>query len=565
MNKEKKISSNFLIQGSILAVAGILVRIIGLIYRVPLNNILGEEGVGYYSTAYNIYAILLLLSSQSMPIAVSKLVSERKAKKEYVNMKRVFAGAIAYAIVIGVVVGLIAFFGADTLAGFYERPSCARALRVLAPTLVIVSIIGVFRGYFQGMGDVVPTSVSQILEQIVNAVVSVVAAYQLYSYGWLLNEAADTSTRHTDAASFSAAGGTLGTCMGAFAAFIVLLVIYIKRRSNINNKAKNDETGKKDNYRTISKVLIFTITPILFSTTIYQAGNLIDDAIYGKIMARIFGYAEKEISSLAGIYANYKLLTTMPMAIASALTLSLVPAVVASYKTNKMDDVKRKIDMAFKFTMIIAFPCGVGLSVVGGPAYMLLFFKNNEMISLMMLLSVFTVIFFSVSTISNSILQSVDQLRMPIISSGISLAIHVVLLSVMLIVFKMDIYAVVIGDFMFAFVICIINSIALRKLINYKMDYKDVIIKPLLAALIMGIIAFAVYCGLDKLLLVILGDTRRIMTILANDIAVIIAIVIAIPTYFIALIKFGGITEEQIINFPKGTLIKKICKKFKLL
>ena len=563
MSNNKTGSSNFLIQGSILAVAGILVRIIGLIYRIPLNNILGEEGVGYYSTAYNIYSILLLLSSQSMPIAVSKLVSERISKEQYTNSKRVFVGALWYAVIIGSTVGLIAYFGSDYLASIYELPACARALRVLAPTLVIVSIIGVFRGYFQGMGDVIPTSVSQLLEQIVNAVVSVVAAYELYSFGKMA-EASNDLQRNTNAASYSAAGGTLGTCLGAFTAFLVLLYIYIKKRKDIDDIIRKESVAK-ERYLTISKILVLTITPILFSTTIYQAGNLIDTAIYGKVMAKFFDYPERIISTYGGIYSNYKLLTTMPMAIASALTLSLVPAVVASFKTQKMDEVKTKIDMAFKFTMIISFPCGVGLSVVGGPAYMLLFFKNTSTITIMMLFSAFTVVFFSVSTISNSILQSIDKLRIPIISSGISLAIHIVLLPLMLIVFKWNIYAVIIGDFLFALGICILNSIALKKAINYRMDYKDVMLKPLISSVIMGICAFLIYFGINQALLLILGNSRRLFVIVSNDVAVIIAIIVAIPLYFISLIKTGGLNESQLKGFPKGTMIVRICKKIRIL
>ena len=562
--KKSKINSNFIIQGSVLAVAGILVRIIGMLYRIPISNILKEEGLGYYGTAFNIYSILLILSSQSMPIAVSKLVSERRTRNEYKNIKRTFVGAMIYAFIVGLIFALFTFFGADFLAGLYARPACARALKVLAPTLFVVGIIGVMRGYFQGMGDVTPTAISQLLEQVINAIVSIVAAYMLYSYGkGIAAASAEQST--TNAASFSAAGGTLGTLSGAITAFIVLFYIYHRRKKAFYDDIKNDRT-KEESYNHISKVLLLTVTPIIFSTTIYQIGNLLDDMIYGNVVTKFFGYSQSKMSAISGIYNNYKLLTTMPLAIATALTLSLVPAVVNSYKLNKKEEVKEKIDMAFKFTTIIAFPCGVGLSVLGVPIYRLLFpsLEINNMIIIMMSFSVFTVVFYSISTISNSILQSINRLSQPIISSSFALALHFPFLFLMLIVFKFDIHSIVIGDFVFAGTICLINAWSLKRYINYKMNIKDFIIKPLIAALVMGAVAFIVYLVTDFLasaLFKSLIGTGRKTEIIASDIGVIFALIFAVVTYFVTLIKIKGLPEETIKQFPMSGILIRLSRK----
>lgn len=558
----KNSSTNFLVQGSILAFAGILVRVIGLIYRIPLNNILGNEGIGYYSTAYGIYSILLLLSSQSMPLAVSKLVSARLTKGEHKNAYKMFKGAMVYAIVVGLVLGMVAFFGADALAGFYEMPSSARALRVLAPTLVIVSIIGVFRGYFQGMGHMGPTAMSQILEQIVNAIVSVVAAYQLYIYGKSI-EAASQQERITNASSYSAAGGTLGTCLGAFAAFLVLLIIYLQIRDKIKRRVRRDRRSGNESYGTITKMIILTITPVLFSTTIYQIGNLIDNAIYSNIMKNFFDMEESVRSSLWGVYSGkYQLLTTMPIAIASSLSLSMVPTIVESYTKRDRRMVRRKIDMAIRFTMIIAFPCGVGLSVLGGPINILLFPNAGyvELTSKMMLFGVLPVLAFSLSTISNAILQGIDRLNVPIINSGISLIIHLILLPILLIVFKLDIYSAAIGDFTFAIVICILNARAIKRYLRYRQEVKNTFIKPLISAGVMGIVSYVVYFAVNSLLM-FAGLGR----IISNDISVIIAILIAVIVYFGVLIKIKGVNEEQLLSFPKGTFIVRLCEKLHLL
>lgn len=558
----KKTSTNFLIQGSILAFAGILVRVIGLVYRIPLNNILGTEGVTYYSTAYEIYSVLLLLSSQSMPLAVSKLVSASLVKGEYKNADKLFKGALVYGLVIGLFFGLIAYFGADVLAGIYKYPSCARALRVLAPTITIVSILGVFRGYFQGMGNMAPTAISQVIEQIVNAIVSVFAAYYLYSFG--MNIEVDTEAAAIkNASSYSAAGGTLGTCLGALGALLILLTIYIKARKQIKENIINSNNLNSIPYGKIFKMLLFTITPVLLSTVIYQIGGLIDSAIYSNIKEGYFAVSETDRARLWGVYVgNYRLLTTMPIAIASAISVSIIPTIVKSFTERNIDMVKNKVNMAIRFVMIIAIPCGIGLSVLGGPINELLFDVDEyqSLITKIMLLSICPVVAFSLSTITNSILQGIDKLRVPLINSGISLIIHLILLPILLIVFKLDIYGVAIGDFIFSLVICILNARAINNVLVYKQELINTFVKPMISGAIMGTVSYGVYWCL-KILFINAGYGEKA----SNGISVIFAIIIAIITYFVVLIKIKGVNEEILKSFPKGEIVVGICKKIHLL
>ena len=211
--QQKKKNSSFLMQGIILAAAGIITRLIGIAYRIPVNNILGDEGQGFYGCAFSIYNIALLLTSYSLPLAVSKLVSARVSKKEYKNAMRIFKGALLFAIIVGAVVGIIVFVGAEFIAGeIMSLKLSAYALRVLAPGLFIVAVMGVVRGFFQGMGTMVPTALSQIVEQIVNAIVSIIGASYLLEMGKKVKEAKEnTSVPY----AYGAAGGTLGTVSGA--------------------------------------------------------------------------------------------------------------------------------------------------------------------------------------------------------------------------------------------------------------------------------------------------------------------------------------------------------------
>lgn len=542
MSKEK---SSFLVQGSILALAGILTRIIGIIYRVPLNSILGDEGIGYYSVAYDVYSLFLLISSMSMPIAVSKIVSARVANGRLKNAYRGFIGAIVFGFIVGAIVFAIVFFGADTFASIWRYPSAALAIKTLAPTLFIMCFLGVLRGFFQGMGTMMPTAVSQILEQIVNAIVSIVAASMMFKVGEKVGEGG----------AYSAAGGTIGTGAGALTALLFMIFVYVIYSPVYKNKIRLYNRGKTESYSKLTKVLIVTILPVLLSTTVYNIGSLIDSNIYGNAMAGYFRLAESEYSSMWGIYSGkFKLLTTAPIAISSALATAIIPSLVRSYTTGNKREIKHKIDSTIKLSMLVAIPCGMGLSILGLPVISLLFrgVANPDVYKIIMYFSVFTVVFYSLSTITNSVLQGVDKMRMPVINALISLIIHIPLLCLLLFVFKLDIYAVVISDFIFALIVCILNNIALRKYINYSMDFINVIVKPFLAAIIMAVITLVTY----KLFMNITN---------MNSISTILAILFAMVVYFVMLLLFKSISEDELNMIPKGYIIVNLCKKMKLL
>ena len=233
----KQKAANFVIQGSILALAGILVRIIGMLYRMPLNDIIGKQGNGYYTSAFNVYNILLILSSYSMPVAVSKMISARIARGEYRNCSRILKAALIYATVIGGVAAVVLWFGADLFAELIKTPFSRYALKTLAPTIWIMAYLGVLRGYFQGTGTMVPTAVSQILEQIINAIVSVVAAGILFDVGVSIN-AAQGARDYSYA--LGAAGGTIGTGAGALTALIYFIILTLSKGGDMRARARKD-------------------------------------------------------------------------------------------------------------------------------------------------------------------------------------------------------------------------------------------------------------------------------------------------------------------------------------
>lgn len=283
MSESTEKNSKFLLQGGILALAGLLVRFIGMIYRIPMVNIIGSEGNGYYSNAYSVYNILLLLSSYSLPLAVSKMVSARVALKKWKETWKIMVVALIFAAVIGTLFGCITFFGADFFCRtILKSPLSSIALKWLAPTVAIVAFLGVLRGFFQGLQTMVPTAVSQIIEQIINAIFSVLMAFLLAKHGAnLVAQGGESGLR----AAWGAAGGTIGTGAGAAAALAFLILIFVKYMPTMKKRVSHDPSQKVNGYGKLLKILTLTAVPVILATATYNAIDIIDSSLFNHAMS----------------------------------------------------------------------------------------------------------------------------------------------------------------------------------------------------------------------------------------------------------------------------------------
>ena len=547
--QQKKKNSSFLMQGIILAAAGIITRLIGIAYRIPVNNILGDEGQGFYGCAFSIYNIALLLTSYSLPLAVSKLVSARVSKKEYKNVMRIFKGALLFAIIVGAVVGIIVFVGAEFIAGeIMSLKLSAYALRVLAPGLFIVAVMGVVRGFFQGMGTMVPTALSQIVEQIVNAIVSIIGASYLLEMGKKVKEAKEnTSVPY----AYGAAGGTLGTVSGALIGLIFLVLVMMLFYPTLKRRVQKDKTKNLEGYGDIYSVLLLTIAPVILSTAIYNISETLDQGIFSNIMVAQ-GHTEKETAELLGMFTGkYNTLINIPLAVANALGASLIPSLTATVASGTKKQIHAKINMVIRFVMMIAIPCAVGFLVLAEPILDLLYNGNIEIPARMLQLGAITVIFYCLSTVTNAILQGINKMKTPVKHGAISLVIHLIGLYIMLVFFKWEIYAVVAGNIIFSLSMCILNARALKQAVRYQQEIKRTFLIPLGASAIMGVITFTTYF----LIKIALPDTM----------ATILALAFAVLVYGICLLKFGALTADEVVALPKGASIYKLLVKLHLM
>ncbi len=544
-----RVGGNFIVQGSLLAAAGIIVRVIGMVYRVPLTALIGVEGNGYYTSAFSIYSLLLILSSYSMPTVISRLVSRSLAGGRYRNTERILRAAFLYATIIGLFMFSVLYFGAEIIAEMLKKPYCSFSLQALAPTVWIMAYLGIMRGYFQGTGNMVPTAVSQILEQILNAFVSVIAAGILIRQG----ERANILYGETGyPPAFGAAGGCLGTLAGAFIALLFFAILYSMHRPLLHFRARRDK-NPKESYRKIMMLLGATMLPILISSTVYNVSSVIDDYIFGNVMAKL-GNASRIVTEW-GVFGEYHILFNIPVALSNALSSSLIPSLTRAVEERNRRETAVFIRYSVRFTMMIAIPASIGLAVLAEPICTMLFPGNSvELLVNLTRIGAMAVIFYSQSTISNAVLQGLGRLHIPLCNAFLALIIHIGALLEFLYL-GLGIYGVVLANMVFALIICVLNQMSIRKYTHVALDLAHCYLYPSIAGGFMGASAYLIYSLVKLILPSHLHDGRIGATILTIP-----SICIAVFVYFAAMILMRAFSEEDLEHMPFGRHLRRFVR-----
>lgn len=539
----KKENNNTLVKNAtFLMVAALISKIIGMLYKSPLTTLIGRESFACFQFAQNAYFILLMIASFSIPQAVSKIMSERIAFKRYRDAQRVFKGALLYAVIAGGIAALVCIFGASILVP--DNMANARlALQMLAPTIFVSGILGVFRGYFQAYRNMLPTSISQILEQIAVATVALLASGFMVRH--FANAGEDTLQR------WSAAGATMGTGAGVCTAFLFMLFVYRVNHKTIAKKIKNDRVSVNESYRSIMKIILLIAAPIILSAFIYNVNGYINGVMYTSIL----GWKGVPNSLVKQNYAEYGFFMTLiniPLTLASTAPTSMMPEVSAQYAIGDLEETKRKIDQATWIAMLISIPASVGLAVLAQPVTRLIFPSTEGVAGQLMVIGVITVILNSTSNISNGVLQAIGKANIPMINAAISLGVDIVFLALVLVFTNMGIYAVVLAMVVYALVMCVLNDRALKKYLGYKNPWKSAYFVPILASIPMGIVAVAVY----KLVYAVIGS---------NFISLIPSIVLAMVVYFVGYLVVAKPKKEDLAALPGGTRLAQVAQKLKIL
>lgn len=541
-------SDRSLIKGvSILAAAGIIVKVMGFLFRLPLTNMLGDRGMAYYTPAYDIYAFLLVIATSGLPVAISKMVAERCAVGRFFEAHRVFTISKRIMWILGMTGFVILFFGADFIAeNIAHMPNSAFAMRTIAPALLFVPIMSSYRGFFQGMQRMQPTAVSEVIEQLFRVVVGLSLAYMLYS-GMIYDAAGDGRLAH------GAGGGSFGAAAGAFAGLIAILIVYNRSRFPVSAKELN-YSGSRESSKDIILQIVKIAIPITIAASIMPLVNLADVVIVKYRLAAFCSEAEAE--ALFGQLTSFAApIIGFPQIIIQAFVMSIVPMISESSKLGDHAKFRHDIHNSYKMSMTIALPCAAGIFVLAKPVLALFYMRQQESaLNAAPSLQIYAVsfVFLAILSISTAILQGIGKQTIPVRNLFLGMLIKIAVTWLLTGVEVINVRGAAIGTvcaYMFA---AVMDVLAVRKYTKSKLDIKAVFIKPLAASLIMGVIVAAVYY-----VLYIAAGSYLIPTF--------IAIVTGVAVYAVIALKAEMITAEEMVTLPKGEKLLGLCRKLRIM
>lgn len=534
--KERKVKGESFMQGVLsLMVAQVLIKLLGLVYKWYLTNRegFGDEGNAIYSAGFSIYALLLTLSSTGVPNAVSKLVSEHTAKGDYRGAHRIFKISLATFAVIGLIGTLIMFFGAGYISNVWLAiPEAELTLVALSPAIFFVAIICVFRGYFNGRENMKATANSQTLEQLFKTVFTVL----------VVEIVAICSGVNTN---LMAAGANLATTLATVASFLYLYMYYKVRRADLGKEiVSSTNYPTKSILGTVKSILMVSI-PMSLSSILTSINRNIDSMTVKRGLQTFLteGEALKQYGILSG---KVDTLVSLPLSFNIAFATALVPAIASARTKGDMQTATKRVSFSLLVTMLIGLPCMVGMMIFAQPILNLLFPNANEG-ALILQVSALSIIFTVLEQTVNGALQGLGKIYIPAIALTIGVAIKF-LLNLTLVPIE------TIGAAGAAFATAACHAVAfaigfyvLRKSMKIDLSFSKFIVKPFLASLIMAVCSYAVYLLLGGI------NAGRMVTI--------IAILVAIVIYALALIALKLFTKEELLMIPYGHKLYKILEK----
>ncbi|MFQ7472914.1 MAG: oligosaccharide flippase family protein [Anaerovoracaceae bacterium] len=536
-----------LVKGAaVLAVAGLFVKFLGAFFRIPLANMIGSVGMANYTPAYSLYNFLLVFSTAGLPVAISKMVSERHVMGQYREAERVFKLSRTLMFFLGVAGFCVVYFFADIIAESINVPGSALSMKATAPALILVPLMASYRGYFQGMSEMTPTAVSQIVEQIFRVVCGLALAMFLLDNVWIFES--------FTAKQRGAAGGCFGASAGALGGLIAVVIIYLLARKKIKRQVYSDKTGDKEKSSVIMKRILVIAIPITIGTSIMPIVNLIDAGVVSSRLAAS-GWDKLVAEDLYGQLTGFASpLVGFPQILTQAIVLSLVPLVSAAHRKKDTHDLHNNLIMGFRMSMIIGIPCAVGLIVLAEPILLLLYpTQKASALSAASCLQILGVGFVGLSIVLTMTggLQGIGKQMIPVRNLFIGVVMKFIVTWTLTAIPAINVLGAAIGTVVAYFIAATLDVMALKKYTAVKFSANMIFVKPLISAAVMGAVAVVCY----KLIYAGTGS---------NGISTVISILAAIAVYGIMILKTKAVTREEVSNMPMGTKLVRICDKLKL-
>lgn len=543
--KSRKGTKSFLAGAAILGVAGLICKIIGAVYRIPLSNyILHKEGIAYYQIAYPVYSTLLVVSSAGLPTAISRMVAERVQQGRERDALGVFRCALLVLLGIGLVTGAVMALFSTQIAGMLGNSRASFALAAIAPALILVAVMSAYRGYFQGMQNMTPTAISQLIEQVGKLAAGFPLAAYMMRYG----------------PEYGAAGALLGVSISEALALGYVMLRKLRFGRELDKRlrwadARADLTGDgRETFSQVCRTLFAIAVPITIGASIMPLVGMTDTMIVINRLQDI-GYAKDAATNLYGLFTgNVNTVVNMPQVLTVALSMALVPAITASMTGRDYRGMRRSVMQGMKLSWMIGMPCCVGLFMLAKPVMRLLYSSYgaedlNTMAGLLRIMSL-AILFLSVVQTTTGILQGLGRVIVPVLSLAIGAVFKVIINYVLVGVPAINIYGAPIGTIVCYAVAAILNTFMICYITRTKFSFSDVIGKPAISVMAMAFVLAVMTIALPSY-----ADSRLFA---------VAGVLVGAPVYAFMLVLTGAITPADMKIVPGGRRITALLKRMKI-
>ena len=555
MSGEKAPRKQSFLQGvAVLTAATIIVKLLGFIYKVPLQNILQERGFGYFNTAYDVYNVLLMISTTGLPVAVSRMISQAQALENYAQIRKIYSGSMKVFLTIGVIGTLVMLVFCKPLSVMVTtNENSWAAIAALSPCVLLICIVSAHRGCFQGQSNMTPTSVSQIFEAVTRLVVGLGLAWLVMK---LTGEAAvraqgivlasgETAQDYGDI-TLAAGGAILGVTLGS-----LISVVYLHHKFRQSNQILSLGGGTAKSTRSTMKELLSIAVPITLGSAGLQIINLFDTMIYMRRLTGALQWTEKMADSAKGVYNFCQTVFALPCSFIPTITIAVIPAITASLTRKDLAEAKATSESSVRTMALIAMPCAAGLFVMAEPVIRLLCSTYTEdriqLAATMLAILGLTVIFNSLVLLLNAIMQAHGDVVTPVVNMLIGGIIKIIVNYILVGQPNLNIVGAPIGTFICYISITALDLIAMKRHISARPAIFKNIIRPGLASAIMGAATFMVYRVLSN-------------AISSWKLACLLSLAFAVVLYAVLVVFLRCLTYEDCMLLPKGEKIAKILR-----
>ncbi len=539
---EKK--QNFLHGALLLTISTAVVKVIGAFYKLPLNAVIGAQGYSYFMTAYEIYAVLLIISTAGLPVAMSRMISEANALGQYNRVRKIYSVSRTIFFAIGFAGALFMMLGCKMLANWMSQPDAWVAILCLGPCALFICVMSTYRGFFQGQENMRPTSVSQVIEALVKLAVGLVVAFAVL--------------RITGNIAMAAGGAILGVT-----ASCVVSVIYLKRKLNPEYRNLPVTEEAAGTFGATTKKLLAIAVPITIGSAglsllnLLEIGLYMDRLVYLVESNQYLGHlitaensAQDVADTVKGVYNMGQTIFNMPPALIMPITISVIPAITAQLTLGDAKAVKSTEESAARVTGLLALPCSVGLIVLAKPVMAVLGGYSGELLDIgatclsIMGLNVFL---YSTTQYTTAVLQAHDKAHLPVVNTLLCGVLKLVTVYVLVGNPAMGILGAPVGAAIGYGAIAVLNFFIIRKYVPQKPALVRNLLRALLPALIMGVAVYGAYWGV--------GHFTQSDLLLCG-----IPVVVGVAVYAITVVLFKAITVEDCQLLPKGDKLAKWLK-----